>query len=60
VHPAVEGELKEHVKLDLRELTKRALITRGIEDFCSYLARWRRFNENRVFLPDYALPETPV
>ncbi len=49
---------KEVLTIDLRELTKRQLMTASMKTFWNKLSHWRRFHEDREFSGDYA-PSVP-
>jgi hypothetical protein len=44
---------KEELTLDLRALSGKALMTKGMDSFWQCLQQWKRFNEDRDFPGDY-------
>jgi hypothetical protein len=49
---------REELTLDLRALSSRVLMTRGMDAFWKCLQEWKHFNDDRDFPGDY-VPVTP-
>jgi hypothetical protein len=55
INPATET-----LTLDLKKLSKQKPLSSSIDEFFKRLAKWKRYNEDREFGGDYAVPDTVI